>query len=459
MKIHPTLASGEVISGITPLPGYRNHGSTRVLPSRATVPLLPALLVVGTLLPAEFSLRLGSMLLNMPRLFLLVAFPVLIARWFQSIGQSRAHVAISDLAILPAAVWMFVSVSMSEGVNRAVVGSSALILEFAGSYFVTRTISLRPGQAVALARFTAGAIAVMAVVAPLDTLSGKYVVHEVANMLTHANIDWILQTRKGLLRAQSTQDHPILLGCICCFGILLSVSVLTGLARIAAIAGSTVGLFSALSSAPIGGTILGLGLLAYRRYTPHFKYRWLLLELLLALGLGAANVISSDPFGFIFQHFTLDPQTGWYRLLIWQVAGALVLQHPVFGIGLDDWQRASWMPPTVDSVWLRTAMEFGIVGSVLIAVVVIGACSRPTRPQGRIALSVEEQQLGLCLGIIAFLYAYLGFTVHFWGSTWILLGFFAGLRAHMGALAASQPPSRPRPIEAAASRRNNQRFR
>jgi O-antigen ligase len=260
-------------------------------------------------------------------------------------------------------------------------------------------------------------------------------------MITHANIDWIPQIRKGLLRAQSTQDHPILLGCMCCFGILLSVSVQTGLSRAVTIAGSMAGLFSALSSAPIGGTFLGLGLLAYRRLTPNFRYRWLLLELLLSLGLGAAHVISSDPFGFIFQHFTLDPQTGWYRLLIWQVAGALVLQHPWFGIGLDDWQRASWMPSTVDSVWLRSAMEFGIVGSVLVAVVVIGACSRSIYPRRRIALSVEEQRLGLCLGIIAFLYVYLGFTVHFWGSTWILLGFFAGLRAHMGALAANQPRS------------------
>jgi O-antigen ligase len=459
MKIHPTLASEAVISGIAPLPGYRNRGRTKLLTSRTPVPLLPALLVVGVLLPAEFSLRLGSLLLNMPRIILLVTFPVLLLRWLRSISQSKTQVAISDLALLPTCIWMFLSVSMTEGVNRAVVGASALILDFAGSYLVARTISLRPGQAVALARFTASAIAMMGMLGPLDTLTGKHIIHTVAQMITGADIDWILQVRNGLLRAQSTQDHPILMGCVCCFGILLSVSVQTGWVRTASIAGSTAGLFSALSSAPIGATILGLGLFAYKRLTPHFSSRWLLLKGLFGLGLVVVFIATGNPFPFLFRHFTLDPQTAWYRLLIWQVAGALVLQSPWFGIGMDDWTRGSGMASTVDSVWLRCAMEFGIVGSALIAVIVIGACNRPTNPRLRVPLPAEDQQLGLCLGIIAFLYIYLGFTVHFWGSTWILLGFLMGLRAHMGALAESQPLIQRRTIESSAQRGATQQFR
>jgi O-antigen ligase len=187
------------------------------------------------------------------------------------------------------------------------------------------------------------------------------------------------------------------------------------------------------------GLAIGLGLLVYRHFTPWLPARWALAGAALAVTLGAMMLILPSPFGFIFQHFTLDPETGWYRLVIWQVAGALVLANPLFGVGLDDWARESWMPSTVDSLWLRNAMTFGIVGSALIATVMIGACSRAMRPRGRAALPAADQALGLALGIILFLYVYLGFTVHFWGSPWILLGFFAGLRAHLGALAASQP--------------------
>jgi len=40
------------------------------------------------------------------------------------------------------------------------------------------------------------------------------------------------------------------------------------------------------------------------------------------------------------------------------------------------------------------------------------------------------------LGIIIFLIILAGFTVHFWGSTWILIALLVGLRAHLGELAA-----------------------
>jgi hypothetical protein len=90
--------------------------------SRATVPLLPALLVVGTLLPAEFSLRLDSLLLNTPHLFLLMAFPMLLVRWVQVVARSKSQVSIADIAILPASVWMFLSVAMSQ---RALLQTSS----------------------------------------------------------------------------------------------------------------------------------------------------------------------------------------------------------------------------------------------------------------------------------------------------------------------------------------------
>jgi O-antigen ligase len=194
-----------------------------------------------------------------------------------------------------------------------------------------------------------------------------------------------------------------------------------------------VGLLSALSSAPLVGTIIGLGLLAYRQMTPGFVRRWRLIGCIMALFAAALFALHNDPFGFIFKHFTLDPETGYYRLLIWQVAGALVVASPLFGIGLDDWARESWMPSTVDSLWLRSAMTFGIVGSLLIALVIIGACNRRIETAPRDLLSDQERSLGVCLSIMAFLSVYLGFTVHFWGSTWILMGLFAGLRAHLGA--------------------------
>jgi hypothetical protein len=85
-------------------------------------------------------------------------------------------------------------------------------------------------------------------------------------------------------------------------------------------------------------------------------------------------------------------------------------------------------------------MMFGIPGSILIASSIVGACSLPVRRTNRNAGAIGEQDVKLAetLGIITFLTIFLGFTVHFWGSTWILIGLLAGLRAHLGQLAPYQ---------------------
>ncbi|WP_139223683.1 O-antigen ligase family protein [Methylocapsa palsarum] len=405
----------------------------------AKLPLLPALLVVAVLLPEELYLQVGGLFLTLPRVLLLVAFPLLLVRTIRQATRPGFHASISDYAIFPLSIWMFLAVAVSQGFTRAMVGSSALILDFAGSYLVMRTIANEPGAAVAVARFMAGALAVAALLGPLDHLFGQYAIHRIGDMLTHLGRDLDPEFRHGLMRARGAQEHSILLGSISSFGAILSLSVFRGVPRWIAVICCLAGLFSAVSSAPILATLMGFGLLFFRRQTPHFPSRWL------ALGVTGGSVallvftLHPSPFAFIFQHFTLDPQTSWYRLVIWQVAGSLVLANPLFGIGLDDWAREAWMPSTVDSVWLRSAMMFGIVGSALIAVVVIGACSRPLRVSGREELPLAEQSLGVGLGIITFLIAYLGFTVHFWGCTWFMMGMFAGLRAHLGGLAADQP--------------------
>jgi hypothetical protein len=51
-------------------------------------------------------------------------------------------------------------------------------------------------------------------------------------------------------------------------------------------------------------------------------------------------------------------------------------------------------------------------------------------------LTYSESRLGVALSIVIFLAIFAGFTVHFWGSTWILIGLLVGLRAHLGELAA-----------------------
>ena len=71
---------------------------------------------------------------------------------------------------------------------------------------------------------------------------------------------------------------------------------------------------------------------------------------MIAIAISVVFLTTVNPLGWIFNHFTLDPSTGYFRLMIWDAAGADVMQSPIFGIGTtDDWFRPTWMSSSVDS--------------------------------------------------------------------------------------------------------------
>jgi dolichol kinase len=71
----------------------------------------------------------------------------------------------------------------------------------------------------------------------------------------------------------------------------------------------------------------------------------------------------------------------------------------------------------------------------LVGLSMIGACSLPT-DLGRALLGKNESRVGTVSGVVVAVIIFTGFTVHFWGSLWILLGLLTGLRAHLGELGA-----------------------
>lgn len=422
----------------TTLSGDEKYGA---VPQASVAPTLPMLLVVATLMPGELNIRISNLLLTMPRLVLLVAMPLALVRGVQQMSRPGFRSSLSDRIIPLAAFWMFLAITMTAGLDRAVVSCGVLILEFAGAYYTARFLCATPGDTPALARVIAFTIAVAALLGPLDTITGRHITHEISSLLTGSVNFTRLDYRNGLLRAQGAQEHPILFGTVCSFGTVLAMVALRGGQRTLVLCCCIIGLLSAVSSAPIMGLLLSCALLIYRRLTPNFDKRWKLIGSTFGVLITAIILFHPRPFGFFFDHFTLEPESGFFRLLTWQVAGPQVLDNPMFGIGLDDWERESWMPGTVDSVWLRLGMEFGIVGAVLIALVTIGACSHRVDTIRRTNLNADEKLLGLGLSLIAFMYVFIGFTVHFWGCTWILMGLFAGMRAQLGSFAAAPLPA------------------
>jgi Na+/glutamate symporter len=90
-------------------------------------------------------------------------------------------------------------------------------------------------------------------------------------------------------------------------------------------------------------------------------------------------------------------------------------------------------------------MKYGIPGSVMIGLVLIGAGWHAVRvtPANSTLIDERDAKLAEALGIVLFLTIYLGFTVHYWGAGWILVAILAACRAHLSQLcgATAIPPA------------------
>lgn len=401
-------------------------------PSRVAAPLLPTLLALAALLPQGLNIRPANILLTMPRLVLLAALPVVAMRLARSFRFCRC-----DAVVLAAGFWMFLSVSVTQGITRAAVGASVMILEFCGSYFLTRTTLSRPGQAAAVARLLAIGVAIDGALSVLDVIARRPVLHDLADALTGYDQPWQEDYRHGLMRALGMQEHPIMLGTICVIGGLLALTMLRGPGRVAVLLGCLTGLVTSNSSAPIMGFVIGCGLLVYARVTAGMAARWQVLMIGIGTVLLAFFTLHPAPFSFLIMHTTSVPQDGFYRLLIWNLVGPLVLASPYFGLGLEsDFATRFGVNNTIDCFWLASSVNFGIIGSALFGLTLLTACDKPVRRAG--TMTEGDQRLGLALGIIVFQYFFIGLTVHFWGTVWILLGVFAGMRANLGEMSVTE---------------------
>jgi hypothetical protein len=244
--------------------------------------------------------------------------------------------------------------------------------------------------------------------------------------------------RMGFERTMAVFTHPILFGLFCSIGFANVFYIYRGqvLKRMAAtwfVAFMTV---TAMSSAPLISVFLQFSMITWDRFAAFLRARWQMLFYTLFFVLVIAEMLTEDGLiRFIVDNFTFNPKTGFYRMDIWYYAIAEILRHPIFGLGLNDWERAWWMyHGTVDSFWLVTTMRYGVP---TIAFLISGIGLNCYLIMSRRGLSEDESGLrtghlvasaGLFMalftvdlwgGIIVFTMAYIGAGAWFYTATGI----------------------------------------
>jgi hypothetical protein len=420
---------------------HRVHDNRRTrIVQRIALPPFIGLIIASTFLPEAFSFFVVGLRLTVTRVALLLLAPLLVVLFAQKVTAGRYRLVLSDLLVMLAGGWMFIGPGATEGILDALRHSGPVALEFCIGYWSTRLLLSKHGHALSAIGWLCGVISVVALLGMLDSMRHHYVVHEWASALTgyngyHGVFAWS-PGRLGFLRAKGPLEHPIAFGFACGVGLLLAAAVRM-FGRVLKVIACAMGALASFSSAPLQGVILGVVLLVYDRFLGRVRGRWVGLIVLSAVA-GTIIILSFEaPILYIIEHFTFDPGTGLERLHQWNVVGEVLYTSPWFGLGYQDPATSSGETVadlgSVDSLWLVAALAYGIPSSVLIALTLIGSTSLPVKGP-RVGLSRDEAKLGTVLSTLMCITVFMGFTVHIWGTDWILISLLAGVRAHLGEL-------------------------
>ena len=401
--------------------------------SNISIPLSLKLIVISVLVPDEISFRLAGLLLSPSQVLLLALTPVMLIRMGNLLATGRYRFVLSDLLVPLTGFGMIYSLMETEPTTQeALIHAGPLALEYCIGYLVTRSMLSGRGQAIAFINFLCVGIGIVALLGLLDTVTHRYFIHATTMSILGGPTQFgTAGDRLGLLRAVSTLRHPILFGATCSFALFLAVA--TPIRRRAFVIFScSIGIIISLSAAPMQAAFLGFGLLTYNRALAGIRFRWALLIATVTLVTVIIFTTIDNPFGFVFNHLVFDTKSSYYRIYIWTTATAALEQSPWYGFGFvfpDQYQ----IPATVNSMWLVWALQFGIPLAAVFALSMIASTSLPT--SGRdVLLTAAEMKLGIALSILICLIIFLGFTVDFFGTAWIVIPLLVGVRARLGEL-------------------------
>jgi O-Antigen ligase len=391
------------------------------------------LILVGLILPAwEMHIFIAGSKFTVGRMGVTLLFlPAFVAMF-----RPGRRLLMPDFLAFSIAIWMIIAKGSVAG-SKGIFAAGATSLEFIAGYWAARAFIASPAALDAFVRVLKFLTMVAVALAMLDTISGRWLSHDVAAAI-FGNPVLGPVFRGNMIRATSTFDHPILFGVFC--GSILAIVLFwekNALKRIFFTCICFVGCFLSQSSAAL--MCFGLTLLAYvyERLLQSFAKRWLVFWLILAASLTSVFLVTTHPVGWLVSHLTLDPESGYFRMLIWDAALAKINDSPLFGYTVELFGDEI-LDATVDSVWLVDALRFGIPAVVLLILVNIAAILPIKGMSERTPNGVYIEDMHFAFTIVLVLFMFAGITVHFWNYSWIFWGICLGIAASLREMACNE---------------------
>lgn len=383
--------------------------------------VLLALFLLSLLLPIRPEV--AGLRLDPYRFLLLIMFVPFLIKLFS--GQAGRFTSSDGLLVL-FVLWIIVTFVFHHG-SEIIPYALVTSIELLGGYMAGRLLIRSATDYRRFIKFLMIALLVMFPLAIFELLTFRMPISEILGPYITA-IPKFMNARYGLSRVQVVFPHAIHFGLFCSLAVaniyylyrsslhLMLPQIILVLSMIA----------MSLSSAPLLSALLQIMIIIWGKLTGE---RWRLLIVLSVSVYVIIELLSNrGPIIILIETMTLNPQTAWWRVHIWNFGSQSVLNYPIFGIGLNDWVRPEWLTPTVDNYWLVVAMRHGFPGITFLIAALTIHIYRIVR--AKILHSGQKMlRTGYTVSLIGMLFTLA--TVHVWDALSAFIMFYIGAGAFL----------------------------
>jgi hypothetical protein len=380
------------------------------------------LFVISLIIPWVISI--GPMRMSIYRMVLVAMILPCLLRW--TMGKA-GRLRIADIALLLFSGWCALSLIVHHGIASTIQTSGIVFVETIGPYLLARCYIRDANDFYTLVRLLFRIVLVLLPFAIVEFVTGENILRDSFAMILPTFSD-TMPPRLELTRVQSVFDHPILFG-LCTGGMLALIHLVLGHGNNLVQRTFRTGLVGAtsmlsVSSGPAIAIAIQGFLVSWNSLLRAIKTRWRILIGLVALGVGFIKVFSNrSPLELLVSYFLFDPGSYWYRLLIWSYGWASAVNHPVFGVGLNEWERPDWMGRSIDCFWLFLSVTYGMPAAFLMLLAFFSTFLAIGR-SNVLDTTMTEYRTGFLITMTAFFLV--GWTVHFWDAAYVLFLFLMG---------------------------------
>ena len=384
--------------------------------------VVPAFLVLAFFVPIQ--VEVGGLRLSLYRVVLLLAVLPMLARLA---ALEHFRLRLPDILLIAAAA--------SGGLSLVVTGSSIptvgiFLLETTVPYFIARAYLRDAAAFGAMARLFSGVVIATMPFAIYESLTGVPILLRGLGAVFTVLPEVPHEVRLGLERAQLTFDHPILYGMVAAMAVPITVYTarLNRDGRMAWIRAGLVSgaVFFSLSAGAWVAVGLQVGLIAYDRILRGWSARWRVFVWGSVTLYVVLEVLSNRSMPeIVVNYLSLNPGTGWTRIVVNDWAWGAVMTYPVFGLGFDwSWPRPFWVPTSsIDNFWLALAFRHGLPLMLLMLAAVASLLYLMARARSD-GDDFDRCRTALIITIVAMSIAV--YTVHLWNAAYCMFLFLLG---------------------------------